>query len=293
MSDILHEDNVVPFRWNTVPEGHPEPGIYAVGHDEGMRKELNFKKNLMSYSKLNRVLDPTKKISPYVAGVGNLVSDRLLLGADSIPGRYYFHDEQISYSTKAGKSWRDQFQKDNPNVTIIRPKQREEAERLIEAALACPALMAGLNAKGIPEAGIVADVNGVRFRSWIDKLTPKCVLDIKTTRMATPEEFEDSIIKYSYDAQAALYLAQCEAIGLRGMTFRWGVISKTSNRAWIQELHPRDLQTGQRWVKNNAGLFRRHGLLEQQLKDTVEALESGLCLKCNEMSCECPQKQGE
>ncbi len=283
-------DNVTPFRWNTVPDGHPEPGIYAVGHDEEMRKQLNFKPNLMSYSKLNKFLDPDKKISPYVAGVGNLVSDRLLLGADSIPGRYYFHDEQVSYATKAGKSWRDQFQADNPGVTIIRPKQREEAERLIEAALACPELMAGLNAKGIPEAGIVADLYGVRFRSWVDKLTPQCVLDIKTTRCATPEEFEDSITKYSYDAQAALYLAQCEAIGLGRLNFRWGVISKTSGRAWLQELDYRDLRTGMRWVKNNAGLFRRHGILEQQLRDT---LELGLCLKCNETTCECPQKKGE
>ncbi len=276
--DILAE--VVPFRWNSPPEGDPQPGIYAFGYDDAMRYELNKKKGLMSYSKLKRFVDP-KPISPFIAGVGNLVSDRLLFGPDCIPGRYYFHDENVKFNTKAGKAWRDDFQRENPGVTIIRPKQREEAERLIEAALASPELRAGLDAKGICEAGLVADVNGVRFRSWIDKLMPNTILDIKTTRCATPEEFEETIVKYGYDAQAALYIAQCRAIGLGDLAFKWGVISKTSGRAWLQSLDPRDYFTGMRWVKDNASLYTRYGLLEQQLKDTLE--QGGVA----------PEKEGE
>jgi hypothetical protein len=258
------------MRWDTVPEGDPQPGIYAFGYDDELRYGLNKKKGLMSYTRLKRFVDPTMKVSPFVAGVGNLVSDRLLFGPDCIPGRYYFHDENVKFNTKIGMAWKKQFEAENPGVTIIRPRQREEAERLIEAALADPDVRAGLDAKGIPEAGIVANINGVTFRAWLDKLMPNSVMDIKTTRCATPEEFIECIVKYGYDAQAALYLTMCRAIGLDINIFRWAVISKTSGRAWVQELDARDFFTGYRWVKDNASLYTRFGLLEDQLRETIE-----------------------
>ena len=79
-----------PTRYTQPPEKGftPEPGVYTFGLNEEYRQRLNFAKGLFSYTKLNRFADPEKKISAYVAGVGNLVSDTLLFGPEAVVGKY-------------------------------------------------------------------------------------------------------------------------------------------------------------------------------------------------------------
>ena len=97
----------------------------------------------------------------------------------------------------------------------------------------------------------------------------------KTTIKATPEEFLDSVVQYGYDAQAALYLQQAEAIGLGHLGFAWLVISKTSRRAWVQPLPPLARATGRRWISTTARLYRRFGMLERALEASTHAPEGG------------------
>ena len=244
----------------------PEPGVYAFGMSESKRKALNFAPGLMSYSRLKRHDDPDKKISKFVAGVGNLVSDTLLFGDDAVLLRYTFHGEQVKFNTKAGKLWRDTWEKENPGRILIRPNERAEAARLIEIARANPEFAKMLGTFGYCEAGLVSDVNGIRFRSWVDKLTKKAVVDLKTTRAASPAEFLEGVVKYGYDAQAALYLDQCEALGFGQLGFVWAVISKTSNRAWLQTMPPWAYHTGRRWISTLSRSYQREDVLNAAIK---------------------------
>jgi hypothetical protein len=260
-----------PIRYfDPPPKGtRPEPGVYTFGLEDDKRKALNFAPGLLSYTKLKRHDDPDARISKFVAGVGNLVSDTLLFGYEAAAGKYHFHHEQVLFNTREGKAWRDQWERENPGVTLIRPKEREEAQRLIEVATANETVKDILNAWGYCEAGVVADLDGLRFRSWLDKLTPRTVVDIKTSRAANEDEFLDGMLKYGYDAQAALYLDQCEAIGLGQLNFAWVVVSKVSNRAWVQELPAWAYWTGRRWRESLTRSMHREEALNQQVKDLL------------------------
>jgi hypothetical protein len=258
-----------PTRYTDPPsEGvTPDPGVYTFGMSDRKRKALNFAPGLVSYTKLRRHDEPDQKISPFVAGVGNLVSDTLLFGDDAILGKYVFHGEQVDFRPKAGREWRDRWVEDNPGMVLIRPKERSEAARLIEVARANPEFKRMLGTFGYCEAGLVSDVNGLRFRSWVDKVTQKAVIDLKTTRAASPAEFLEGVVKYGYDAQAALYLDQCESLGLGQLNFLWAIISKTSNRAWLQPMPPWAYHTGRRWIATLCRSFRRETILKKENTD--------------------------
>lgn len=262
-----------PFR-EPPPEGEtPEPGVYTFGMDEDRRKALNYAPGLVSYSKLKRHDDPDAKISKFVAGVGNLVSDTLLFGDAAVLTRYVFHGEQVMFNTKLGKAWRDNWERENPDKVLIRPKELAEASRLIEIARANPDFAKMLAVPGYCEAGLVSDVNGLRFRGWVDKLTKKAVVDLKTTRAASPEEFLAGVVKYGYDGQAALYLDQCEALGLGQLGFVWAVISKTSNRSWLQKMPPWAYHTGKRWIASMSRSYQREDALNTQVYDLKEGAD--------------------
>jgi len=283
---------MLPHPDMPVPEG-----VYAFGANEELRKGLNFRRELLSYTKLKRIVDPDDKPSPYVAGLGNLVSDRLLLGPDAIPGRYYFHGEQIKYNTKAGKAWRKAKQEElGPNVVIIRPKEREEAERLITSVLENPETARVIKAKGLVECGLVAELNGFRFRSWLDKLCPKAICDLKTSRTEDSEQFLASARKYGYDVQAALYQDSCERIGLGKLPFYWLVISKLQGGAFLVQAPEDMLENGRRWYRTVTGLY---GQLEAQreltadYQDQLSRFDFNVCPECAEVQCDegCDKRQ--
>ncbi len=247
----------------------PEPGVYTFGLDDEKRKALNFAPGLSSYSKLNKFAHPDKKISPFVAGVGNLVSDTLLFGREAVCGKYYFHDEQVKFNTKAGKQWRDDWKRNNPDMVLIRPKEYDEAQRLIAIALTNPEIMDCLNAPGYCEAGLVCDLDGMRFRSWVDKLLERAIVDVKTTRAASPEEFLSGVLKYQYDVQAALYCDQAEALGLGQLGYAWLVISKTSNRAWVEHMPSWAYHSGRRWRTAMIKAYLRETNLQDQIREIL------------------------
>jgi hypothetical protein len=274
--------DVTPFRFAEVPEGHPEEGLYAFGLDEERRRGLNFKRGLVSYSKLRKFVEPGQGPGKFVAGVGNLVSDRLLFGSDAIVGRYYFHKDQChqravkgqttAAEAAANKIWLAQWERDNPDKVFIRPKQLEEATRMIQAVLDNPETNAVIEARGIAECGIVANLDGLMYRSWIDKLCRQAIVDIKTSRCRDEEEFAETIVKYGYDVQGSLYVDQCEALGLGFLPYYWLVVSKSTNRAWLQQMDERFYDSGRRWRQTVGILYRQHGELKQQLEDTLADL---------------------
>lgn len=258
-----------PLRFTTPPPKGQTPavGVYTFGMDEESRKALNFAKGLYSYTKLKRHDDPDQKISFRASVVGRLVSDTLLFGPEAVLGHYLFWGNDYKANTKEGKAERAEAERQAGLAQVVRPKERAEAAHLIEVATANDEIVRCLNASGYCEAGIVADLHGLRFRSWVDKLLPKAVVDIKTTRAATEGEFLDGLTKYGYDGQASLYLDQCESLGLGQLAFCWLVISKTSNRAWVQELPPWAYWTGRRWVESMIRSYHREQALLQRIGD--------------------------
>lgn len=263
-----------PRRFDEPPAENEkvQEGLYNFGMDEDKRRALNFRQELFSYSRLKRFADPDMKISPFVAGVGNLVSDTLLFGAEAVMGHYAFAPEQWKKNTRIGKAAFKQYESEHPGMVVIRPNERAEAARLVGFARASKDCMSALEAPGLCEVGVVAELDGVTFRSWLDKLTPKAIIDVKTTRMENSAQFLDSMLKYQYDVQASLYMDQCEAIGMGQLPFYWLIISKTTNRAWMQPLPAWGYQSGRRWREDMAKAYIRQDkqalrirLLEQDL----------------------------
>jgi hypothetical protein len=258
-------------RYTSPPEQGftPEPGVYTFGFDEDKRRALNFAPGLMSYSKLNRFSDPDKKISKFVAGVGSYVGDVLLFGPDAVMGKYAFAPEDWRKNTKPGKAAFLAFEAENKGMAVLRPKELAEANRLIEIALANPEFKRMLNAPGYCEAGLVSDHDGVRFRSWIDKLTERAIVDVKTSRAANESEFLSTVLKYQYDVQGALYMDQAEALGLGQLPYFWAVISKTTNRAFLLEMPAWAYHSGRRWRTSTVRAYHRETMLKEQLAEAL------------------------
>ena len=269
-----------PARFDNPPHSEAEvmPGLYNFGLDDDKRRALNFRRELFSYSKLSRFANPDKKISPFVAGVGNLVSDTLLFGASAVMGHYAFAPEQWKKNEREGKRLFNEYAAEHPGMTIIRPKERAEAARLVGYARASKDCSAALEAPGLCEVGVVAELDGVTFRSWLDKLTKKAIIDVKTTRMENSAQFLDAMLRYKYDVQASLYMDQCEAIGMGQLPFYWLIISKTANRAWMQPLPAWGYQSGKRWRVDMANAYLRQDSqrLQIDLLTKLNQVEHGI-----------------
>lgn len=77
---------------------------------------------------------------------------------------------------------------------------------------------------GRSEVSVFAEVDSVPSRARFDRLTPTCVVDVKTTS-AKPDPYElaRAVVSFGYDLSAAHYLAVAAAAGIQveGFTIVW------------------------------------------------------------------------
>jgi hypothetical protein len=113
--------------------------------------------------------------------------------------------------TKEGKAVYAEFMASLPNrCEVISPDDFAKATDCATALLAHAELRAVLDAtrgESLIEERIDFAVDGVDMRSRLDflSLAANVIIDIKTTKDASPEEFCKSIANYGYHRQAALY----------------------------------------------------------------------------------------
>jgi hypothetical protein len=93
----------------------------------------------------------------------------------------------------------------------------------IRSHLGASALIAGGVAE---EAGVVSDFLGVNCRIKPDYRTDSYIVDLKTCIDARPDPFGRSVINFSYQVQAALYVDVAEAIDGKKRDFYWVAVEK-------------------------------------------------------------------
>jgi len=134
----------------------------------------------------------------------------MILEPDSFKDRYRFKPE-CDRRTKEGKAIYAEFLDSLPErCEIVSSDDFAKATECVQSLIAHDDLKQILKAtweSRIVEKRIDFEIDGVDMRSKLDYLSLRAgvILDIKTTKDASPDEFAKSILNYGYHRQAAIY----------------------------------------------------------------------------------------
>jgi homoserine acetyltransferase len=157
---------------------------------------------------------------------GSLVHEFVLL-PDSAQARYR-PKANVDGRTKEGKATRDweAALSAQQGIKFITEADYNAAVRIassIRTHLGAASLLAG----GVAEtAGICDGFCDVNVRIKPDYRTDSTIIDLKTTTDARPDTFVRSVINFSYQVQAALYVDVAEAIDGKKRDFYWVAVEK-------------------------------------------------------------------
>jgi len=161
--------------------------------------------------------------------------------------------------TVDGKQALAEFEAETGKVAL-RPKEHAELRELIRATKAEPAAKKILDALGDAELTAIGQlVKGVWCKALIDKVCKGCLVDLKTTSTENQQQFEDSIIKYGYDSQAAFYVDLFKEVTDEDQVrpFFWLCVSKRNYSCWVSRAQPWHIHSGRRWYRDVLGLYAR------------------------------------
>jgi hypothetical protein len=111
------------------------------------------------------------------------------------------------------------------NVTVLPPADYRAALSMRDAVFAHPKAARLLSGKGEAELSALwqDETTGVMCKARLDRYSPiiagGAIVDIKTTRNASPTAFERAIYEHGYHRQAAFYLQAAKATGLNAEHF--------------------------------------------------------------------------
>lgn len=129
----------------------------------------------------------------------------------------YVAEPKIDKRTKAGKEAYAAFITEHVAKRHLKEYEMAEVEAMREAVLAHPDARALLESPAEPEQSVVwrDEATGVECKARIDQPAPQrgTLVDLKTTRDASPEGFGRSLWNYGYFRQAAFYRAAMAAHG--------------------------------------------------------------------------------
>ncbi len=116
------------------------------------------------------------------------------------------HPEGIDRRTSAGKLAWAEFEVQAEGKEIVTTEEMSKLCQIQQAVHNHPAAAKALAGSPIIEQSIFWDADGIACRCRPDAATEKGVIvDLKTTRDASPEGFAKSIAQYRYHVQAAFY----------------------------------------------------------------------------------------
>jgi len=116
--------------------------------------------------------------------------------------------------TNAGKAGFLAFEADNAGKTVVDLDDFQRAQRAATAVLDHPTAGALLALAQHREVTVLFERYGVQCKARLDAIFDSTVLDLKTTRDASPAAFARSCAAYQYQAQATHYIYAAEASGL-------------------------------------------------------------------------------
>lgn len=169
--------------------------------------------------------NPTIQDSPALA-FGSLVHEFVLL-PDVAEARYR-PKANVDGRTKEGKAVRDWEASlaAQQGVKFIAEADYNAATS-IATSVRTHMGATSLFTSGVAEtAGIISDFLGVNCRIKPDYRTDNHIVDLKTCVDARPDPFVRSVINFSYQVQAALYVDVAEAIDGKKRDFYWVAVEK-------------------------------------------------------------------
>jgi hypothetical protein len=122
--------------------------------------------------------------------------------------------ESAKGASNAAKAVRAAFAIEHEGKIILSADDAEKVERMAESVLSHSGARAILDLGGESELPIFWNENGLEMKGKIDRVNPLGIIDVKTTKDASMQEFAKSVYNFGYHVQAAHYLAGAAANGL-------------------------------------------------------------------------------
>ncbi len=169
----------------------------------------------------------------------------------------------INRRTKIGRSVWARFERENAGRFLLKPEEAQLYDRMAEAVLAHPVAAQLLAGRGASELAFVwrdAETS-LLCKGRVDRLGElggwPFVVDVKSTRDASPQAFARSITAYGYHRQTAYYRAGLDA--LRPAARRATIIAVEKEPPYavaVYELAERALEQGEREFRAALARYR-------------------------------------
>lgn len=194
-------------------------------------------------------LTQPKEVTPALI-IGKAVHASILQPSEF--ARCYAVQPQADGRTKEGKEIKVEFQKANQGKTILTPDQADLVMNITESVNNHPHAFELLSACTWKETKICFEIGGLPFISYLDGISPNCILEIKTTERADANSFGRDAYNFKYHLQAAIY---SQATGLNSV--KYIVIEKSAPYAInIFQADEDYLEAGQRLLKRLTAEFK-------------------------------------
>jgi exodeoxyribonuclease VIII len=149
---------------------------------------------------------------------------RAILEPDTFREGFYVRPDEMKFTTKDGKAWRD-LHTDRPILTTPELQQIEKMALAVNSHPFAKRLLAGAMRE---QSIFVEDNQGTLRKSRLDALTKGNVVpDLKSCESAALDTFERSISRYRYHVQAAYYLDNCNLAGIEKVSFFFICVEKS------------------------------------------------------------------
>jgi hypothetical protein len=202
-------------------ESKMQDGLYKdMQNDEYHATEALSRSDIMKFRKSAhhfnmRHLTPFKETE--AMALGSLVHTSIL-EPHLIDSEYYF-GQKIDRRTKAGKIQHEEQMKLSEGKTLVMPEQAEEALKMANAVISDPIAKSLFKDCEIEESIFwTHEATGLRLKSRPDARkivsgNKSVIVDLKTTKDASPRKFAWSCVDFGYYWQAATLKLALESIG--------------------------------------------------------------------------------
>lgn len=173
-----------------------------------------------------------------------------------------FCKEPTPLNTKAGKEAWAAFESANPGKLCLMLREFEVMRGMFTAVKDHPKITAIRNADGDRELSVFwqDEPTGLWLKARIDQVPQgKFLIDWKTSGYLTAEEFDQSIIGYSYHLQAAWYQYGYQVVTGKTLPFAFAVCSKRApNPCFTRRVSDNEIALGTAEMRRLLTLYARY-----------------------------------
>lgn len=167
-------------------------------------------------------------------------------------GQFCVLPNKIERRKKIDKERIANFETEHGGATALQPAEMDDVNRMYEALRRhSEAVTLLANRSGNEQVCVFADLAGVHCKGKIDKQIDDPFLqlvDLKSTYMANVLDFQQSVVKYWYDVQAAFYMDLWE-VATGKLPCQYSIVavsSRTPYPVWVTQITDQQQDAGRR-----------------------------------------------